>query len=261
MISLRELRVWTFLIVMALSAYVLRQASTVLSFGIAEALATPQSVEDRLQSFVAAPIVASLARRDLLRLAPAADATSQVEDLAEFLTQRPLASGAWLDLTAAKIAANAGLDEVAASLALSNVTGPNEAYLMAGRAAFGLPLWASLPPDSRRSVISDLVGGWAGIDDSSRVGLKAALARTDGKTREEVRAALLLVGKPAIAIEKALDLKPAPVSNEDKRPPPPLAKPGSIVAPPAGVLSPGMTVQPSAVVPPVNQFSRDGNGR
>lgn len=261
MIRLRELRVWTALLVIGLSTIVLRLAATVLAFGCAETFARPQSVEDRLQSFVAVPIVASLARRDLLRLAPPADATTRVEDLSEFLTQRPLASGAWLDLSAAKIAANAGPDEVAASLALSNLTGPNEAYLMAARAAFALPLWASLPPDSRRSVIGDVVGGWLGINESNRVGLKAALERASGKTREEVRAALLLAGKRATEIEKVLDLKSPPVLSDDKRTSPLLMKPGSAVAPSAVAGSPGMTAQPSSVIPPVNQFSRDGSDR
>ncbi len=257
MIRIRELRVWTALIVMGLSAYVLRQAWTLLSFGFAEALATPQNFEERLQRFVAAPIVASQARLNLLRFTQAADAATHVEDLTDFLTLRPLASGAWLDLAAAKFAASAGADEVAASLTLSNLTGPNEAYLMAARAVFGLPLWTSLPPDSRRSVLSDLVGGWGGVDESHRVGLKAALARAGGKTREEVRAALLLVGKPAIAIEKALDLKPAPASNDDSRMPPALVYPRSVVAPPA----PTGPTAPPVLAPPANGFSLGGNGR
>lgn len=217
MIRLSEIRVWTALIVSGLSSFTLWQGWTVASFGFAEAFATPETAEERLLNFVARPAVGHLAYRDLLQLTTSAYAASRADDLTIFLAGRPLASGAWLDLGAARLATQAGSEEVAQCLALSNLTGPNEAQLMAARVMFGLPMWASLPPEFRRSLTTDLVSSWAYIDGANRAGLKTIMEQAVGKTREEIRASLLLSGKSGVGIAKALDLKPAPVSTEDMR--------------------------------------------
>ena len=213
MIRLRELRTWTALVALGLSALALRQAPTVLSFGLAEALAGPQDAVQRLERFVATPIVGARARIDLLKLAPRPDPAERVDEIAGLLAQRPLDSAAWLDLAAARLAAGDRYDAIAASLALSSLTGPNEADLMAGRAALALPLWARLPRDLRRSAMADLVGGWASLDEANRAALKAAMAFASGATRAEIRAALLLSGKPGAGIETALGLTPDPASG------------------------------------------------
>ncbi len=242
MIRLRELRTWTALLALALSTLALRQAPTVLSFGLAEALAQPQDAVQRLERFVGAPIVGARARIDLLKLAPGADSAQRIDQISDLLAQRPLDSAAWLDLAAARLAAGDRYDSIAASLALSSLTGPNEADLMAGRAALALPLWDRLPRDLRRSAMTDLVGGWASLDEASRAALKAAMAFASGATRAEIRAALLLSGKPGAAIETALGLTPDPAPAPN--------------GPVAGDLATGFAPPPSDPAPATGRFLR-----
>ena len=48
------------------------------------------------------------------------------------------------------------MEQVFGSLELSMLTGPNEGYVMAERAIFGVSLWESLSPDLKRRVAIDL---------------------------------------------------------------------------------------------------------
>ncbi|MBB4200297.1 hypothetical protein GGD83_004126 [Rhodoblastus sphagnicola] len=150
--------------------------------------------------------VAALAQR--LALAASASTAARIDALQNLLGSTPLASGAWLDLAIARAKVGAPMEDVSSALAMSAMTGPNEARLMAGRAAFGLPYWERLPPDVRRTLINDLVGGWSAIGPGERLALADQIALVPDPSRGEMLAALLLVGKPADPIIKALDLSP-----------------------------------------------------
>ena len=133
-----------------------------------------------------------------------AEIAEQGEQVQSMLSARPLDSSAWLDLARIRLASGEGLDQVASALALSSLVGPNEEANMAGRATFGIPLWSALPPGSRRALLSDLVGGWSGIDEAGRQALRASLMVMPGAAKESLRAALLLAGKPAVGIVASL---------------------------------------------------------
>jgi hypothetical protein len=208
MMRLREIRFWTALVVAGLSLFAIAQGWNALRFGLAEALADSASAESRLQPFAGDDLVGDLADRDLLRLAPPASEQARIDVLGALLSQTPLNGGAWLDLAIARRAAGASMESVAAALALSAMTGPNEARFMVGRVAFALPFWSALPPDARRALIGDLVGGWSALSGDERARLSAILANAPDRSGEEARAALLLNGAAGAAI--AAELIPPP---------------------------------------------------
>jgi hypothetical protein len=208
MMRLGEIRFWTTLVVALVSLFVIGQGWTALRFGLAETSADPASAEARLQPFVGDGLVGDMAARGLLRLAPPASAQARIDLLTALLLETPLNGGAWLDLAIARRAAGETMESVAAALALSATTGANEGRLMAGRVAFALPFYSALPPDARRALIADLVGGWGAIGGDERARLKAILGSAPDRSGEEVRAALLLSGAAGAAI--AAELIPPP---------------------------------------------------
>jgi hypothetical protein len=209
MMRMREVRFWTTLGVAGLSVFAIAQGWTALRFGLGEAQADSASAESQLQPFAGDGLVGDLADRDLLRLAPPVPPQARVDAVGALLGLTPLNGGAWLDLAIARRAAGASMESVAAALALSAMTGPNEARFMAGRVAFALPFWSALPPDTRRSLIADLVGGWGAFGGDDRARLSAILANAPDRSSEETRAALLLNGAAGAAIANALMPPPA----------------------------------------------------
>lgn len=208
MINIREPRFWTALLMIGLSVMTISLALPNLRFALAAQCANPQTAIERLQPSTIDPPMAPLAWRLMLVLAPPKSPAGRVDALQALLGLTPMAGGAWLDLAVARQQAGRPMQEVASALALSALTGPNEARFMAGRAVFGLPLWEGLPPDVRRGLIGDLVAGWSEVDDNGRSDLDAILTVASDQTRAELFAALLLAGRPAEPIIKALDLVP-----------------------------------------------------
>ncbi len=210
MINVREPRFWTAVVVAGLAATALSLALPTLRFAVAARSASASNAPARLRDLFDAAPVAALAQGLRLELAAPRAPAERVAALQSLLGLTPLASGAWLDLAIARQEAGAPMQSVASALATSSLTGPNEARFMAGRAAFGLPLWQRLPPDVRRGLIVDLVSGWAAVGDEERRELDAELTLAPDRARAEILAALLLAGKPAAPILQALDLAPEP---------------------------------------------------
>jgi hypothetical protein len=210
MMRVRDIRFWTTLGVAALSLTAIAEGWTALNLGLAEASADAATAEARFTPFLGDGLVGDIAERDLLRLAPPAAAQARIDAVGALLSQTPLNAGAWLDLAIARRAAGLPMESVAAALAMSATTGPNEARFMAGRVAFALPFWSALPPGARKALIADLVaGGWQALDGEGRARLSAILSAAADRSGEEIRAALLLNGEPGAAIAAALLPAPA----------------------------------------------------
>ncbi|QKP78204.1 hypothetical protein HT051_12555 [Methyloligella sp. GL2] len=69
------------------------------------------------------------------------------------LRQNPSSSGFWLWL--ADLRKNRPPEEFNAALLMSQLTAPNEAYIMQERAILGISRWDILTPELRRSIIRD----------------------------------------------------------------------------------------------------------
>ena len=208
MIRLTDTRVWTSLVVAALAILPIRHSFSAISFGLNDTSLSEQNVHAKLDSLTQERTVGLLARREIYRVAPGPDAAAAIESLSAMLALAPMASATWLELAYARRTAGSGIEQVVASLALSNLTGPNEARLMTARVIFALPLWSALPPDSRSNIVADIVGGWPFMDDSFRKSLRFIVANLSQHARQEFRAMLLLLGgKSAVGVEAYLKLK------------------------------------------------------
>jgi hypothetical protein len=119
------------------------------------------------------------------------------EIFSEILSIKPLSSVDWLSLSTMRLATDQSTEDVLASLRLSMVTGPNEAYVMVKRGVFGVSLWESLSPDLKSRVAYDLVPTLfprtpAEAAESGK--LRALLSAKPEPVRQEIREALLATG-------------------------------------------------------------------
>ncbi len=209
MIRVSSPRFLTALLVGGLCVFTVSRASSMLEFGVRELFTSRGTAEANLRPFVDDPLVGYLARRDLLDSGSVTDPKAQISNISHLLRLTPLSSEAWLRLAIARRAGGKPVSEIASAIVLSQLTGPNEAALMARRAAFGLGLWSVFPSDLRRVLIGDLVGGgWAHMEAGQREGLSALLQAESPETRQEIYAALLLAGAPGTPIIEALEFAP-----------------------------------------------------
>jgi hypothetical protein len=216
MTRLWSARFLTTLVVVLLSLTAIAQGWTAVRLGLAEQGAGAANAEARFSPLIGDGLVGDVALRDRLRLAPLAAPRAKIDAVSALLSRTPLNSGAWLDLAIARRAAGDKMESVAAALAMSTVTGPNEAFVMAGRASFALPFWSALPPEARRALVADLVGGWQALDDEARRRLSAILAAAPDRSPQEISAALTLTGAEGASIAAALipqTAPPAPASE------------------------------------------------
>ena len=208
MIRAPELRFCTAFVVIGLSSFTIARSITLFRFGLAELAVDRSNAAAVLAPFEDDPAVGYLARREALAFGGHQDAREIAASASELLAATPLSGAAWLDLARARLGAGESMAKVASALAMSSLTAPNEARVMARRALFGLPLWPLLPPEARKSLIADLAGGWEETTRAERDALRAVLLTARPERREEMRAALLPLGKEADQIAGAVGLEP-----------------------------------------------------
>lgn len=205
MIRVRSLRFFTILAILGLCAPTVGVGWTLAKYATAAGTADPRSVETGLAPYLDdVGTWNGLARRELLRARTASPPKKAEAEVVALLSATPMNGGAWLDLAIARRAAGESTEDVAAALAMSSVTAPNEASFMAGRAAFALVFWDALPPDARRSLIADLIGGWGEIDGNTRAKLVSVLKVEPDNAGVEVQAALLTNGDAGAALAREL---------------------------------------------------------
>lgn len=210
MIRIARWRPLTFVLVIGLGLFTILRASTLLRYGLAETRADGQTTPENLAPFVADLSVGPLARANLLASLQTDDPRERYDALREIVKMTPLASDAWLELAKAGFESRAPNEKIVNALAMSHLTGPNEGPLMAARAVFGLPLWSMAPPDVRRMLIQDLIGGWAEVKNFERQALRAMFSVAHRETRESVRAGLSSAGRQSAPITENLGLTPHP---------------------------------------------------
>lgn len=183
-------RRWTALFLGGLWAATLIGAIPVLRLGVAEVEAARGATSAVFVGLIDNPLVGEKAREARFDLAPPIDPARQVEELSDILVRRPLSSFHWLELARARYAAGAPPKTFFDAVAMSQLTGPNEAAIMASRAVFGLSLWPLASADMRKSLIRDLVGGWPQVAETRRMLLRIMLDDARPQTRTELLAAL-----------------------------------------------------------------------
>jgi hypothetical protein len=119
------------------------------------------------------------------------------EILSEMLSIKPLSSMDWLSLSAMRLVTDQSTEDVLASLKLSMLTGPNEAYIMVKRGVFGVSLWEQLSPDLKSRVAYDLAPilfPRTPAQGAESGKLRALLSAKSEPVRKEIRETLLATG-------------------------------------------------------------------
>jgi hypothetical protein len=193
-------------LVSALALAAIWGAIPLLRFGLAAITLDEAASAARMSALVDDAVVGGMARARLIDNAGPSESRRRVAELSEMLARAPLSSGLWLDLARARFADGAEPAKIFSALDMSQMTGPNEALVMAGRAIFGLPLWMLASHEMREAITRDLVGGWFEVKDTRRMLLRVLLAQARPETRAELRAALIAHGKDGVAIAVRLGL-------------------------------------------------------
>jgi hypothetical protein len=139
--------------------------------------------------------VASLAIENKMRVAPDPGDAKQIETrravLADYLGVVPLSSQRWLDLAVMRHASGLSPEKIIEALALSSLTGPNEAAVILNRSAFALSIWEKLDAKTRDRTIGDLAVITPPLDAA---GIRLALSIQTPKIRADLRDTLAARG-------------------------------------------------------------------
>ena len=114
------------------------------------------------------------------------------DEIAEMLAIKPLSSFYWIQLAEARVDAHEPIAKALEALQLSEVTGPNEEYMITQRGMFGIWKWEVLPPDVQQRSIADLVSGY--LSDTKLAWLKKTLAEKPEPVRQQIRSDLQTQG-------------------------------------------------------------------
>ena len=200
-----DIRLWTAIALIGICGFSVTRGWVIVRFSFA--MATPDSSEKRdeiINSWSSVPEVASAALQAELRekidISDQKAANSRREALSSILSIKPLSSVDWLSLSGWQLVTDQPMEQVFGSLELSMLTGPNEGYVMAERAIFGVSLWEKLSPDLKRRVVIGLVAEEIAGNEKFRAVLSAQPARV----RNEVRAAMLATGLSSNEVERRL---------------------------------------------------------
>jgi hypothetical protein len=125
-------------------------------------------------------------------------ATSQREAVSSLVSLEPMSSVDWLSVSGLQLYTDQPMEQVFDSLELSMLTGPNEGYVMAERAIYGVSLWQRLSPDLQRRVVADLAVG----EELEIQKIRAFVSKQPKQLRNELREALIANGLSPKDLEK-----------------------------------------------------------
>ena len=203
----RELRFLTAVAIILVAGVLVMRGLPVMRYGLSSAARSGIGVDEAAMGTTG---LAFDARRAALTSAREEDVQDQAtvkrqsELIQSILERAPIDATDWLGLSQARAGAGQGLQEISAALALSNLTGPNEGLVMPGRAIMGMALWDRLAPDTQRTTMSDLIGGWPAATGEQQGLMRTLVLGASDKGREEMRAQLLLNGPEGTKIATAL---------------------------------------------------------
>jgi hypothetical protein len=122
------------------------------------------------------------------------DAVQKSGEVTEILAVTPMSSAHWLLLSGLRSMARESSVWIIAALAMSNVTGANEGYLMPQRALFALSSWENLPSDMRPAAVNDLAQGWQSFTEPGKIRLRNILTSKAANVRDDLQKRLTATG-------------------------------------------------------------------
>ncbi len=186
----RNIRLLTALAVVGMCAWPVWKGVDVTRFAVAG------SAPEAVRPWLDVSGVAFAAREDALTSIDDSSDDKTIrkrrDEIGEILAIKPLSSYYWLQLAEARIDDNEPLAKALEALEMSEVTGPNEEYMITQRGMFGIWQWEVLPPEVQQRAIADLVAERP--SDIKAAWLKKTLAGKPEQVRQEIRSALQAQG-------------------------------------------------------------------
>lgn len=201
---MRDFRILTMLAVIVLSSWTMWRGvqTTAYEFAAQRAMVGDTAAAARLGEWADVRGVAPLALENMMRAPVDPGDPAQIETrrelLAAYLARVPLSSQYWLELAVMRNASGAPVNKISEALALSSLTGPNEANVLLKRAAFALSIWEKIDAETRGRTASDLAVVAPPLNAD---GIKLALAIKTDKVRSDVRDTLVAHGVPAAVVK------------------------------------------------------------
>src|SRR5262245_15607526 len=198
---LRDIHLWTAIAVIAFCGFAAVSSWNILQFSLAARHVAKNKPSEARAWVDVAGVAASAWQVELNNKIDPFDpipANNRREVLSELLAIKPLSPYHWLILSGLDFTTDQQMGDVLDTLALSALTGPNEAYVMAERGIFGLLLWENLPPDLKRRVTADFTA--ERIDEKPN--FRSTVNGKSQEVRNELRTALLAEGMPLKRVER-----------------------------------------------------------
>jgi hypothetical protein len=126
--------------------------------------------------------------------------------LAYLLDRVPTSGKAWMELAKFRWRQGAPLERTLEALEMSKVTAPHEARIIESRVLFSSAIWEFLPPEGKRSVVSQLIELNGRMDERIRRRLAIVLGTKPEATREAIVNDLRMRGAAGSAWVRAIAL-------------------------------------------------------
>jgi len=126
--------------------------------------------------------------------------------LVDLLDRVPTSGKAWMELAKFRWRQGAPLERTLEALEMSKVTAPHEARIIESRVLFSSVIWEFLPPEGKRSVISQLIELNGRMDERIRRRLVVVLGTKPEATRETIVHDLRMRGAEGSAWVRAIGL-------------------------------------------------------
>jgi hypothetical protein len=194
-------RILTALVTLNVCAFAIWHGWSIVRFTIARAavLSHHRPVET-LQPWMAVTSVAGAAvavpLSEPVEPGSRESARRRADAFSAIIAVKPLSAMNWLSLASMRLVTAEPFDSVASALAMSSLTGPNEAFVMSQRGIFGLLQWDVLSADQRRQTAADFATAIPALPnaDYATNAAKAILSAKTAGVRQEIAASLRAQG-------------------------------------------------------------------
>jgi hypothetical protein len=200
---MRTLRILTTAALIGTCALTASLGSNIIRFYVANAeVGADDNLSQTLRPWIDAPGLSFVARQAVLTTIPYANETKfriqRGEAVSSLLVVKPIATGYWLGLAQMRFATEQNPTSVANALAMSVLTGPNEASMMSQRASFDVVYWELLPQEARRRAAVELSP--PDLSPAEIVPVREALARKLDAVRQQIRAVFQAQGLSSVRL-------------------------------------------------------------
>ncbi len=188
---MRTLRLLTTAALVGSCALTVSLGLNIIRFYVANAeVGADDDLSEALRPWIDASGLSFVARQAVLTAIPYANENKfrilRRNALSGLLAEKPIATGYWLALAQIRFATEQNSTSVADALAMSVLTGANEASMMSQRASFDAVYWELLPQDARQRAAMELSP--PDLSPAEIVPVRAALARKSDAVRQQIRA-------------------------------------------------------------------------